>query len=95
MMDSKPILPEMFHPQRPWRMLDGRREVKPYTRTARPVKYYFVDFGLATFLEKGEETITVGRDGQDQEVPELSDTVLYKLFQSIYLTLAIYTKEPF
>ena len=74
MMDSKPILPEMFHPQRPWRMLDGRREVKPYTRTARPVKYYFVDFGHARrYNPEDTNPLEVPILGGDKTVPEFQN----------------------
>ncbi|KAI0709586.1 kinase-like domain-containing protein [Cerioporus squamosus] len=74
MMDSKPILPEMFHPQRPWRMLDGRTQVRPYTRTARPVKYYFVDFGLSRrYIPEETNPLELPIIGGDKTVPEFQD----------------------
>lgn len=74
MMDSKPILPEMFHPQRIWRMLDGRTEVRPYTRTARPVKYYFVDYGHARrYSADDTNPLEVPLLGGDKTVPEFKN----------------------
>ncbi|KAI0355226.1 hypothetical protein OH77DRAFT_1504459 [Trametes cingulata] len=45
MMDPLPLFWEMPHPSFPRKSYDFRRRVKRYTRTSRPTKYYFVDFG--------------------------------------------------
>ncbi|KAI0358586.1 hypothetical protein OH77DRAFT_1397446 [Trametes cingulata] len=47
MYDPRPMYPDMFHPRVPDRSRDWRGRAKHYTRTARPVKYYFIDFGLS------------------------------------------------
>ena len=77
MMDPKPILPAMFHPQWTWRQLrDITKDVRPYSRTARPVKYYFIDFGIAVRVPAGGDVrSTLGDACQDHDVPELSNTV--------------------
>ena len=58
---------------------------RPATLLSRndvPVIYYFVDFGISTWL-KPEDTdrLVVGSDGLDQDVPELSDDVPYDPFK--------------
>ncbi|RPD53218.1 hypothetical protein L227DRAFT_405511 [Lentinus tigrinus ALCF2SS1-6] len=74
MMDPKPILPDLFHPQHPWYTLDAKKEVRPYTRTARPVKYYFVDFGLSRRYSAEEiNPLEVPIMGGDKTVPEFQN----------------------
>ncbi|KAI0744020.1 hypothetical protein C8Q80DRAFT_1272622 [Daedaleopsis nitida] len=72
MMDSKPILPEMFHPQLPWRTLrDTSKDVRAHTRTARPVKYYFTDYGLSKRYGPHEtDPLELPILGGDRTVPE-------------------------
>ncbi|RDX54862.1 hypothetical protein OH76DRAFT_1372287 [Lentinus brumalis] len=71
MMDPRPILPNNFHPQAPHRNLDGQGFVKPYTRTARPVKYYFTDFGISRKYSADEpDPLEVPIFGGDKTVPE-------------------------
>ena len=70
-MDPAPILPDMFHPQRPWRTRDSKREIRPYTRTARPVKYYFTDFGLSSQYNADiSNPLEIPILGGDKTVPE-------------------------
>ncbi|TFK92749.1 hypothetical protein K466DRAFT_581658 [Polyporus arcularius HHB13444] len=74
MMDPKPILPGLFHPQQPWSTLDAKREIRPYTRTARPVKYYFVDFGLSRrYSPEDPDPLEVPIMGGDKTVPEFQN----------------------
>ena len=75
MMDSKPILPEMFHPQRIWRQLhDIRKDIRPYTRTARPVRYYFTDFGLSRrYAPDDANPLEDPIIGGDKTVPEFQN----------------------
>ncbi|KAI0779505.1 kinase-like domain-containing protein [Fomes fomentarius] len=71
MMDSKPILPDMFHPQQPSRTRDGKRFISPFTRTARPVKYYFTDFGLSRrYSPEVTNPLEYPIMGGDKTVPE-------------------------
>ena len=71
-MDPKPILPNMFHPQRPLVTRDDvKKYVRPYTRTARPVKYYLTDFGISQrFSADVENPLAVPIRGGDNTVPE-------------------------
>lgn len=47
MMDPKPMYPEMFHPRMTFKDRSYKDFVKHYNRTARPVKYYYIDFGIS------------------------------------------------
>ncbi|KAI0779507.1 hypothetical protein C8Q74DRAFT_1367393 [Fomes fomentarius] len=74
MMDSTPILPDMFHPQRPWDQRHVMKDIRPYTRTARPVKYYFTDFGLSRRYSSDENNpLEVPILGGDRTVPEFQN----------------------
>ena len=71
MMDSTPILPKSFHPQRSRMSRDFKHFVSPRSRTAHPVKYYITDFGLSSRYS-AEETnpLEVPIMGGDRSVPE-------------------------
>ena len=75
MMDPKPILPAMFHPQWTWRRLrDLKKDVRPHSRTARPVKYYFIDFGLSRRYSSDDVNPMEGPIiGGDRTVPEFQN----------------------
>ena len=53
MMDATPLFPKPYHPIRKSKLRDFSNDgwfasdPKHYTRTQRPVKYYFVDFGIS------------------------------------------------
>ncbi|GBE80574.1 predicted protein [Sparassis crispa] len=47
MMDPKPLYPRLYHPQSDLQSLKMGKLAKHYTRTARPTRYYFIDFGLS------------------------------------------------
>ena len=53
MMDPTPLYPKPYHPIEYGRLRDFSdggsfpSDPKHYTRTQRPVKYYFVDFGIS------------------------------------------------
>ena len=71
-MDPKPILPDGFHPQRPWRTKDNERDIRPHSRTARPVKYYLADFGISRrYSPEVLEPLAVPLHGGDRTAPEL------------------------
>jgi len=71
MMDASPMYPEPYHPVRLDMKRDWTGPVKHFTRTERPVKYYFIDFGLsrrytAEDKDPREDIIIPG----DKTVPE-------------------------
>lgn len=75
MMDSQNLYDEPVHPSQTHmkRDLSGLAK-KPHTRTARPVKYYHIDFGLSRIYDPklGPPCEHSGQDGYggDRSVPE-------------------------
>ncbi|OCH84104.1 hypothetical protein OBBRIDRAFT_742165, partial [Obba rivulosa] len=71
MMDPKPLYPKMFHPVLQTYNRDRTGRAKHYTRTKRPVKYYFIDFGISRRYTEGEDS---SREllilGADRSIPE-------------------------
>ncbi|KAJ7933892.1 kinase-like domain-containing protein [Mycena leptocephala] len=69
MMDGQHLFPDGFHPQNP-SYTPAYQKAKHYTRTQRPVKYYFIDFGLSSKFEPGQDTRVYPIEGGDKSVPE-------------------------
>ncbi|KAJ7760953.1 kinase-like domain-containing protein [Mycena metata] len=76
MMDGQHLFPSGFHPQYQ-RYERGAekgmfkfRKAKHYTRTQRPVKYYFIDFGISCKFGPGEDTRAYPIMGGDRSPPE-------------------------
>ncbi|KAL4249019.1 hypothetical protein ABKN59_007335 [Abortiporus biennis] len=73
MLDPKPLYPQMFHPALIDRDVNLSGSAKFYTRTARPVKYYFIDFGLLRMYDPADgEPLEVPIFGGDKTVPEFN-----------------------
>jgi len=53
MMDATPLYPTPYHPSAPHRRRDWSGNVSHFERTEKPVKYYFIDFGLARSYPSG------------------------------------------
>lgn len=70
MMDPRPTFPEMFHPGRISRSRDFTSLAKYHTRTWRPTKYLFIDFGLSLKFEPGQDRMVFPIRGGDRTVPE-------------------------
>ncbi|KAJ6461161.1 kinase-like domain-containing protein [Mycena vitilis] len=70
MMDGQHLFPEGFHPQFYVNKRDAFERAKYCTRTERPVRYYFIDFGISRKFEPGEETREYPIEGGDASVPE-------------------------
>ena len=82
MVDSKPLFPRGFHPVFPHRLPDASLHAPVLSRTVVPVKYYFVDFGISSYIpQDSEDKLVRGDFGRDQEVPELSLTTPYYPFK--------------
>lgn len=71
MMDARPLYPEPWHPRELDMTFDFRRKARHYYRTARPVKYHFIDFGHARQYKPEElpvmEPILLGGDRSPPE----------------------------
>ena len=97
MMDATSLYPDGFHPIRtnslPERITHAATLL---SRNDVPVTYYYVDFGISTWL-KPEDTdrLVVGSDGLDQDVPELSDDVPYDPFKVDIFVLGNFFRENF
>ncbi|KAI0071999.1 hypothetical protein K474DRAFT_1651740 [Panus rudis PR-1116 ss-1] len=71
MMDPKPTFPRGFHPREMHKNVNFKGRAKHYTRTARPTKYYFIDFGLARKYDPAEGSPREDPIyGGDKSVPE-------------------------
>ncbi|KAG8714188.1 hypothetical protein FRC11_009488 [Ceratobasidium sp. 423] len=74
MMKADPLFKSTphSHPNYSFLTEDGRSYVGLHPRRGRNVKYYFIDFGLATlFPNFAERTLVVGAEGRERSVPEL------------------------
>ncbi|OSD07009.1 hypothetical protein PYCCODRAFT_1464131 [Trametes coccinea BRFM310] len=71
MMDPRPLLPKLFHFAAPWRTRDMSSRIRSSTRTYRPPKYFYIDFGLSRKFDptKGPPRAWPIR-GADKTVPE-------------------------
>lgn len=75
MMDPRPTFPDLYHPQNPRMNLNWNGAPQYYTRTARPTKYYLIDFGLSRkFDPEGDPPLEVPVLGGDMTVPEYQDS---------------------
>ncbi|KAI0709591.1 hypothetical protein C8T65DRAFT_739950 [Cerioporus squamosus] len=71
LMDAKPLLPNMWHFVAPWRTRDFKKFVRPGSRTAHPVKYYWADFGLSRrYSPDDPNPMEYPILGGDKSVPE-------------------------
>lgn len=72
MMDGEPLYRKGFHPSMPTLDARGKWANPRRRRDVGSVTYYFTDFGISTRFDGSEPTqLVTGKDGQDQDVPEL------------------------
>lgn len=96
MMDGSPLYPQGHHPIRLDYTADGIYDAAPLSRTDRPVRYYFIDFGLSTRFRPGESPLVYGTKGRDKDPPELSNEVPYNAFHlDVFLLGNVYKQELF
>ena len=57
-MDPKPLYPDMYHPRVTTRDKAFKDPARYYTRIARPVKYYIIDFGLSNLYDPAQHLST-------------------------------------
>ena len=94
MMDARPLYPEGHHPVRRNYTPDSMHRISALSRADRPVRYYYIDFGLSTHFPPGTSPYVVGDIGRDRDVPELSDDVPYDAFKvDIYSLGNVYDQE--
>jgi len=75
-MDGQRLYPEGYHPQYTRHKPDYTGHAKHLTRTQRPVKYYFIDFGLSRRYNPADgPPLELPIIGGDKSVPEFRDPV--------------------
>lgn len=94
MMDGQPLFPQAHHPVRLDYLDDGARDAPYLHRQDRPVRYYFIDFGLSTRFEQGMSPLVVGTKGRDKDPPELDEDIPYNPFLlDIFILGNVYRRE--
>jgi hypothetical protein len=74
MLDPSNMYPESFHPVEIDRSRDFRRKAKWYSRTRRPTKYLFIDFGLSRRYDPANgPPLDKPYRGGDKSAPEHQD----------------------
>lgn len=82
MMNATALYPKGFHPVNDGLLPDGWMPAPVLSRICVPVKYYYVDFGISSYIPPDVyPKLAVGEYGMDKEVPELSATVPYDPFK--------------
>ena len=77
MMSTQEMHPEPYHVMAPYmnRTLTARAK-KPFTRTAKPPKYFIIDFGMSRRYSPDDPNPTeTSPDGGDGTVPEFNNSV--------------------
>ncbi|THH15510.1 hypothetical protein EUX98_g9455 [Antrodiella citrinella] len=77
MMDGRPLFPEDHHPVHTHLSPDVRHQARCLSRMEKPVKYYYIDFGMSTYFKEGESPYVLGAKGADLDAPELSNEYPY------------------
>jgi len=80
MMDGRLLYPDDHHPQRTQLTPDGSRLARHFSRTERPVRYYYIDWGLSSHFEEGESPYVLGAKCADRDAPELSNEYPYNAY---------------
>jgi hypothetical protein len=97
MMNGMSLYPNGFHPVLSDFTPDLRKKTHHYARftAPKPVKYYFVDFGISESFPVEQEISprVTGTDGLDAEVPELSEDVPYDPFKVDIFILGNFFKK--
>ncbi|KAI0041739.1 hypothetical protein FA95DRAFT_1683028 [Auriscalpium vulgare] len=74
MLDPSSMYPESFHPVKLSRRKNYKGKAKHYTRTQRPSKYYFIDFGLSRRYDPAAgPPLDEPLQGGDKTAPEHRD----------------------
>lgn len=74
MMDPRGLYPNMYHPLNRYFDVGNNHRAKHYTRTLKPVKYYFIDFGISRkFDPQGGPPRELPILGGDRTAPELQN----------------------
>ncbi|KAH9937744.1 hypothetical protein B0H21DRAFT_813082 [Amylocystis lapponica] len=79
MLDPSSMYPNMYHPKAPLSTRNYKGTAKYYSRTERPSKYYYIDFGIAEKYNPDDGPPRQIPDfGGDRSVPEFQDDRIYE-----------------
>ena len=79
MMDPEPLFVPLPHPADHNRSYDFKTRTKRFTRTEKPTRYYYIDFGLSRRFSPGQPVHLVDIPfGGDKSVPEYKDPSMPK-----------------
>lgn len=83
MMDADALFLQGFHPVNTFMDRETAQKIVPYhPRSAAPVKYYYIDFGISVHIPLDVyPKLARGGFGRDQDVPELSFVNYYDPFK--------------
>lgn len=99
MMDATQLYPKGFHPVQEDFLhdLEHRAPVIPRIGVWPPVRYYFVDFGIAVSIPaEVQPKRAIGAYGLDQDVPELSFTTPYDPFKvDVFIVGNLFRKQVY
>ncbi|THH16194.1 hypothetical protein EUX98_g9342 [Antrodiella citrinella] len=94
MMDGRPLYPEDHHPQRTQLTIDGSRMARHLSRSERPVKYYYIDWGLSSHFKDGQSPYVLGAKCADRKAPELSNEYPYNAYMlDVFILGHMYEKD--
>ena len=83
MMDGRSLYDESFHPVHQTHSIDGKRLVYPkYLRSQKPVRYYYIDFGYATWFRDTNTPRTVIGSRARERAPEQKEGKPYDPFKA-------------
>ncbi|EMD36447.1 hypothetical protein CERSUDRAFT_115467 [Gelatoporia subvermispora B] len=75
MMDPRPLFPKMFHPRDRHMNREWTGRAKYYSRTKRPTKYLFIDFGISKrYSTQDLPILEPPHWGGDRTVPEYQNS---------------------
>lgn len=94
LMDAKALYPKGFHPMSHNRLPDAQDSAPILPRSTAYITYYYVDFGISTFIPHDSPTrMVTGVFGRDQEVPELSGEIPYDPFKvDVFILANVFTE---
>ncbi|KAI0056213.1 hypothetical protein BV25DRAFT_1832438 [Artomyces pyxidatus] len=97
LMDGDAMFPLGFHPVLDLFLPDAQTPTvySIVPRAIAGVRYYFVDFGLSSYIPSGQPGLVVGMDDRDQDVPELSETVPYDPFKVDIFSIGSVFRQQF
>ncbi|KAH9045898.1 kinase-like domain-containing protein [Lactarius deliciosus] len=94
MLDPSRMYPDGFHPTQINRRPDFRGRAKRHTRTGRPPRYYFIDFGLSREYDS-RDAFDAPLRGGDRSAPEHRDGGPCNPFQTDIYYLGNLIREEF